>query len=217
MQSSNKGSGTSFKETPCVIALDQSYKRTGISVCVRGKVKKVYSIELQKIKGIGPRKGNFGGKTLKRKAVSELLDKVINMCLSKFEPNEVTVLVERIRTLTASGEVRPNVMKAHAALIATIVDKAVEYGIRTYSVDTRCWKTAILGSSSPIFEPIEGVTNPQKFGSVRKAIKLGFKENLSVYSVKTGEFKEYNDDMADAICMSLYLFKGKPYKIKLEE
>ena len=213
-QSTNKGSGNSFIETPCVIALDQSYSRTGIAVCVKGKVRKAYSVDLHK-KVTG--KNNFGGKTLKRKAVEAKLDKVINMCLTKFKPNEITVLVERIRTMTASGEMRPNVIKAHAALIATIVDKAFEYGIRTYSVDTRCWKHAVLGDSRPIFEPIEGVENPQKFGSVRKAISLGFKEQMSIYSAKKGGFSSYNDDMADAICMSLYLFKGRPYKVKLEE
>jgi len=108
---------------------------------------------------------------------------------------------------------RPEVIKAQSALIAAIVDAAFEFDIRVYSVDTRHWKTRVLGTSRPKFEPIEGVKNPQKFGSVRKMIDLGFYDNL--YNEGSRGFT-LNDDMADAGCISLYGFSGKPYNLILE-
>ena len=91
-----------------------------------------------------------------------------------------------------------------------------KYGIKVFSVDTRAWKSRVLGTSKPVFEPLEGVENPQKFGSVRKAIKLGFGEQMKVKSCKTRSFR-YDDDMADAICISLYGFSGYPYTLSLEQ
>ena len=196
-----------FKEVPCIIAFDQSYTRTGVSVAINGKVKKVYSIDY---------KGLIGN-TEKRWKMRDFVRKVIEMCLTKFSSNEIVVIVERLRTFTQTDSLRMVVIKSGAALIATIVDTAMEYNVKTFSVDTRAWKSRVLGSSRPIFEPIEGVENPQKFGSVRKAISLGFAEKMKIVSAKKRNSFTYNDDMADAICMSLYPFTGYPYLLQLEK
>lgn len=195
-----------FKEVPCIIAFDQSYARTGVSVAVNGKVKKVYSIDYK----------GLLGHTEKRWQVRDFTRKVIEMCMTKYNSDEIVVIVERLRTFTQSDSLRMGVIKTGAALIATIVDAAMEYNIRTFSVDTRAWKSRVLGDSRPIFEPIEGVENPQKFGSVRKAISLGFGEKMKVVRPRKKGFS-YNDDMADAICMSLYPFTGYPYLLLLEK
>nr|DAJ94262.1 MAG TPA: HOLLIDAY JUNCTION RESOLVASE [Caudoviricetes sp.] len=211
----------SFKEVPCIIALDQSYTRTGLSICVCGRVRRVSSIPTSKYKD----------KTQKRLEVIRTLNRAIDACLKHYPPEQIAIIVERVRTFTGSQAgyheqdisgnfkgLRPNVIKAHAALIACIVDTAYIRGIKTYSIETRSWKKAVLGSSKPIFDPIEGVDNPQKFGSVRKAIELGFEKELRVVKRgKGGTGISYNDDMADAICMSLYPFTGYPYHLELEQ
>ena len=46
--------------------------------------------------------------------------------------------------------------------------------------------------------------------------KLGFGEQMKVKSCKTRSFR-YDDDMADAICISLYGFSGYPYTLSLEQ
>lgn len=206
-KSGKEAARNTFVEVPCIIAFDQSYTRTGVSVAVNGKVKKVYSIDYK----------GLLGKTEKRWKIRDFTRKVITMCLSKYGSNEIVVIVERLRTFTQSDSLRMEVIKSGAALIATIVDTAMEYNVRTFSVDTRAWKSRVLGDSRPIFEPIEGVSNPQKFGSVRKAIKLGFGEKMKVVSAKKKNAYTYNDDMADAICMSLYPFTGYPYLLLLEK
>lgn len=199
----------SFIDVPCIIGIDQSYTRTGLAICVNGKIKKVVSINFKE------HNKYVKSKTMKRKKVADVLNKAIDSCLKKFKPEEINIICERIRTFTGTESLRPGVIKAQASLIATIVDTGYVKGIRTYSVDTRAWKSRVLGSSQPIFEPIEGVSNPQKFGSVRKAIELGFEEELKVYSTRSGY--TYNDDMADAICISLYPFTKGNYNLLLEE
>ncbi len=197
-----------FTETPCIIALDQSYADTGIAVCVKGKVKKVYSVTYK----------GLVGNTQKRWKIQKYLRKIIEMCLTRFKQNEITVIVERVRTFTQSDSLRIEVIKSGAALVACIVDTAMEYNIKTYSIDTRCWKSRVLGSSRPVFEPVEGVKDPQKFGSVRKAIELGFFEKLKIYSDRKGkDYYRLDDNIADAICISLYPFSGYPYLLKLEK
>ena len=206
MSKKGRGRRNTFEEVPCIIGIDQSYTRTGIAVATKGKVRKAFSIDFKGTKT----------KTQKRLLLQSTLRKVIEMCLRKYSNSEITIIAEKIRTFTESDSLRIEVIKAHSALMAYIVDTAAEYGIKVYSVDTRAWKSRVLGSSKPIFEPLEGVENPQKFGSVRKAIKLGFGEQMKVKSCKTRSFR-YNDDMADAICISLYGFSGHPYILSLEQ
>lgn len=227
MASGKKGTAkkprNSFKEVPCIIAIDQSFTRTGLSICVCGRVRRVSSVPMAKYKD----------KTQKRLNLARTLNKAIDACLKHYPPEKIVVLVERVRTFTGSKDddsyheqnisnnfygLRPAVIKAHAALIACIVDTAYLRGIKTYSVTTKSWKSAVLGSSKPIFDPIEGVSNPQKFGSVRKAIEMGFEKEMRVVKRgKGGKGFTYNDDMADAICMSLYPFTGYPYHLELEQ
>lgn len=197
----------SYKEVPCVIGIDQSYTRTGIAICVNGKLKKLSSIKF---------KSQYN-KTDKRKEVKKVLKKAIDACLLHYTVDNIVVVVERIRTYTSSFDLRPDFLKSQGALVATIVDTAYEYGISTYSVDTRCWKKSVLGTSKPVFEPIDGVSNPQKFGSVRKVIELGFKDSLEIKRGNgKGTIASLDDDAADAACISLYPFTGYPYNLYLE-
>ena len=206
MQKKGRGRRNTFEEVPCIIGIDQSYTRTGISIATKGKPRKACSIDFKGVKT----------KTQKRLLLQSTLRKVIETCLKKYDSSEITIIAEKIRTFTESDSLRVNVIKAHSALMAYIVDTAAEYGIKVFSVDTRAWKSRVLGTSKPVFEPLEGVENPQKFGSVRKAIKLGFGEQMKVKSCKTRSFR-YDDDMADAICISLYGFTGYPYTLSLEQ
>lgn len=198
-----------YRAHKCVIGLDQSYTRCGVSIAVEGKLKKVSSIKFKGCKT----------KTEKRLEVQRVLRKAIESCLKKYPASEVIVFCERLRLFSSHdgvSTVRPQVIKPSAAMICYIVDTAAEYGIETWSVDTRAWKASVLGDARPVFEPIEGVTNPQKFGSVRKVIELGFRDSLVI--IKGGKGKnalELDDDAADSACIALYGFVKKP-KLKRE-
>lgn len=180
----------------CIIGIDQSYKRTGIAICVDGTVKKVVGIDFKHTKS----------KTSKRIRLSEVLNKALDTCLSKYKPEEIAVVCERVRTFTNSNEIRPEVIKAQAAMVAYIVDTALLRGVDTFSADTRAWKNSVLGSSKAMLIEFPGVKNPQKIASVKKAIELGFEKEIS--STKNRQKQVYyNDDMADAICISLFPFR----------
>lgn len=195
-----------FTETPCIIGLDQSYTRTGIAISVKGKVKVVKSVEFKSIKT----------KTMKREYIKKVLNSAIDTCLKKFTPEEITVICERVRTFTDSDSLRPAVIKAHSAMVATITDTAYLRGIKCYSVDTRAWKNAVLGDARPLVIPYPGVKDPKKIREIKYCVEqLGLDEVISYMSPKLG--KLYNDDMADAVCISLYPFTGYPYKLWLED
>ena len=197
----------SYRPTRCVIGFDQSYTRTGISISVDGKLRKVTSEPFKKLTN----------KSQKRIKIAQDTANVIQSCLKKFEPQEITIIVERIRTYTAGQDLRPEFIKAQGALIATIVDVAYQFGIKVWSVDTRCWKSRILGTSKPIFDPVPGVKDPQKFGSVRKVIDLGFKESLEVRRGGKNAVFSLNDDAADSACIALYGHSGDPYQLIIEQ
>lgn len=197
----------SYRPTRCIIGFDQSYTRTGISVTIDGKLRKITSEPFKKLTN----------KSQKRLRIAEDTHKIINSCLKKCNPEEITIIVERIRTYTAGQDLRPEFLKSQGALIATIVDVAYQYGIKVWSVDTRCWKSRVLGSSKPIFEPIEGVKDPQKFGSVRKIIDLGFRESLEVRRGGKNAVFSLNDDAADSACIALYGTSGDPYQLIIEQ
>lgn len=193
-----------FKQRKCIIGVDQSYVRTGISIAVDGKLKKVTSINFK----------NYKDKTPKRDLLRTKLTSCVNKCISKYGKENVCIICERIRTFTSSTDIRPTVIKAAAALTSVIVDVGYHLGIETYSVDTRAWKCAVLGTSK-MAEPIEGVKNPNKFGSVRKVIELGFEDSIWIKGRKKGTFS-YDDDAADSACIALYPFYAKNHLLLKE-
>lgn len=179
-----------------VIGIDQSYTSCGLSVCCDGQLKLVKSI---KFKGMSC-------KSEKRAAVRDELDKVIKKIAG--HSRDVAIYCERIRTFSqgASQFISTNYIKATGALIATIVDVAYTHDIPVYSVDTRAWKSQVLGTS-------KSDKAGKKTLSVRFIESLGF--DLSRTSARGKESKD--DDAADSACIALYGFiPTKQQKLKKE-
>lgn len=157
------------------LGIDESYTNFGISVIegtsiANGKIKKVKSYNYKGLKS----------KTEKRKFISKLMKHAIE----KYNPD--IIMVERIR-LFSKGFLSKNYLITTGALIATIVDAA--FPQKVYSVDTRCWKSRVIGNSK---------------GSKQVSVKY-------VY----GRYgKKLNDDAADAVCIGLF---GLEYKKWLSE
>ena len=162
-----------------VIGIDQSYKRTGISIACDGKLMVVKSMDFN----------GLNDNTLKRHALSEQIEAIIVKNFVKTK--RIEIICERIRTFSG-GFISTNYIKSTGALIATIVDIAYKYNVPVYSVDTRSWKSQIIGTSKggkqPAIEFIE---------------RLGF--SLCLGTDKNGN-KIYNDDAADSACIALYGF-----------
>ena len=200
------------------IGIDQSYQRTGISIAADNKLLVVRSI-------------NFPGcknKIEKRLYIAELLSKILKTNRGKAE--EMLIIVERIRTFSQGPKqeqgfgLRPDYLKATGALIGTIVDTAYQYNVPVYSVDTRSWKSKVLGSSKTDAVKYKSFEKPEKAAAILFVQKQGFDVTIKN---KDGSYKihkkgknagkvYYDDDAADSACIALYAFVNKQ-KLKLEE
>lgn len=108
-------------------------------------------------------------------------------------------------------------IKQTGALIATIVDVAYEHDIPVYSVDTRAWKSAVIGTS----KPEDGNKKLPAINYVRKlgwedAILIPIKKKRKDSFEKDGKHFAWNDDAADSACIALFGFTPG-YKSKLKE
>lgn len=199
------------KYNKIVIGVDQSYTSTGISIAIDGKLKKVTSVNLKA----------FQTNSEKRRYIKRVLNRIITKNSQK--ASEMVILCERISTYRkafgSKGNMQganPNYLKMTGALVAVLVDTAAEYGINVYSVDTRSWKSKIVGSSK---SKNEGGKREAKMDTVKHVEKLGF--SMFIREKQKGKNKGeaiYDDDAADSGCIALYGFlPNNKQNLKLEE
>jgi len=158
-----------------IIGIDASYTRTGISIAKEGKLLAVRSIKFKKIKG----------KPAKRANVREKLTKYI----LKYNPE--MIVVERTRQFSTGDKpfIAMNMIKTGISMLTTIIDVAYENNIPVYSVDTRAWKSAVIGTSKP---------------------KGGDKKLPALEYIKSLGFEVYDDDdAADSGCIALFYWKAE--------
>lgn len=182
-----------------VIGIDQSHKDTGISVCCDGVLRRVSHVNLSKYKN----------NTERRKVLSETLLGVLKKCFRKSE--NVIIICERIR-LRSQGFVNIDYIKSIGALNAVIVDAAHEFDVPVFSVDTRSWKSQVVGTSKPMNNKY-GV-DPKKWPTILHLKKLGHLEDIMEAGTKkkSGVLERdgvkyfLNDNAADSACIALYGF-----------
>lgn len=194
------------------IGIDQSYENTGVSISADGKLLKVTSLYL----------GNLKSNSEKRRCLKNFLTKVIQKVKPKCD--NITCVIERIR-LRSQGFINIDYIKSIGALNAVIVDVMSEFNIQVYSVDTRCWKAQIVGTSKPMGNAY-GVP-PEKWPTVQWCISKGFKDSIlkdvSDSRKEKGTFKigdkkyMYNNDAADSSAISMFLFAGDKSMLKVEK
>ena len=187
-----------------VIGIDQSYRNTGISICKDGILTNIRSIRLSTLEDNSKRRNHLAY------ILYNLFSKMSQM--SSGEPIEVYVIIERIR-LQSQGFINIDYIKGIGALNAVIVDQAKQFDIPVYSVDTRAWKSAIVGTSKP--QKNKFGIDPEKWPTIQYVKSLGFEDKILVpvsNRKKKGVFEidgiryTYNDDAADSACIALYGF-----------
>ena len=203
---------TNLKYSEVCIGIDQSYNNTGISIAADGKLIKVKSKWLD----------HYKSNSEKRQALRETLDKVLVSVTDN--ANNVVCILERIR-LRSRGFVNIDYIKSIGALNAIITDKCHEYGIKVYSVDTRCWKSQVIGTSKPKSNKF-GVPD-EKWPTVQWVIKSGFESSILVDMSETrktkGVFERngikymYNNDASDSAGIAMFWFVGDKTKLKEEK
>ena len=195
-----------------VIGIDQSYTRTGITVL---KNKQIHGMKSLDFKGCR-------NNTEKRELLSDVLESLIN----EADSENIKIITERIR-LRSQGFLSEAYIKSTGALIATIIDVADTYDIPVYSVDTRSWKSQIVGNSKPL-ENKYGI-NPEKYRTILHLKQKGLLRfiiepyegratkgivNVNIDGTKTP--CRINDDLADSYCIAMYGYLPKS-KQKLKE
>lgn len=195
-----------------VIGIDQSYKRTGISIAADGKLLHVCSIDLTE----------SDDKTWKRLEVKRRVERAVSLAERKSASKPV-VIIERIRMFSQQFVSMPYI-KQMGALNCTIVDAAWKHAVETYSIDTRAWKAGVLGTSKPAVNDF-GVP-PEKWPCVDWVIRKGFENavKLPVYGRRQkgtftdaeGKKWEYDNDACDSAGIAMSWFTCHPSKFERE-
>lgn len=202
-----------------VIGIDQSYANTGMSVVADGRLRDVKSIRLE----------HYKTNTEKRREIAKQLNALLSIACRKAK--KVVCLVERARTRGAgrreedAGFINVDAIKAMGALTAVIVDGCALYGVAVFSVDTRCWKASVVGTSKPQANKF-GVPD-KKWPTVRWVCKMGFEDKILIDLTDTRKTKgtfmrdgrkyQYNDDAADSAGIAMFWVKGDKSKLKEEK
>lgn len=196
------------------IGVDQSYNNTGISISVDGKLLVVKSIQLNKCKTNSDKRKKL------RKYLYNVLEKIKNKSIN------IVCVIERIR-LRSQGFINIDYIKSIGALNSVIVDVMSDFNIQVYSVDTRCWKSQVVGTSKPSKNNF-GVPD-EKWPTVKWCLNKGFIDDILIdmsHTRKTkGTFVDpetkkrmmFNNDAADSAAISMFWFVGEHDKLKLEK
>lgn len=197
-----------------VIGIDQSYKRTGITVLGDEQIIKMLSVDYKGCENNSQKR-------------FELRNKLFNLMREidtqrNTGSKNITVIVERIR-LRSQGVLSESYIKSTGALVATIIDFFYYYNnIPVYSVDTRAWKSSIVGTSKPVDNDY-GI-DPHKYPTILYMRRKGLLGRIvepykgrgkkGIIPIKIEGKKvpcKINDDVADSYCIAMYGFlpKGK--------
>lgn len=195
-----------------VIGIDQSYKRTGISIAADGKLLHVCSIDLTE----------SNDKTWKRLEVKRRVERAVSLAEKKSASKPV-VVIERIRMFSQQFVSMPYI-KQMGALNCTIVDAAWKHAVETYSIDTRAWKAGVIGTSKPAANDF-GVP-PEKWPCVDWVIRHGFEKEVKLpvsgrrqkgtFTDADGKKWEYDNDACDSAGIAMSWFTCHPSKFERE-
>lgn len=196
-----------------VIGVDQSYKNTGISIVTDGVLRDVKSIRLEKYKA------NSKKRYVIRSHIKKLLELSTERALS------VICIVERARIHGGPNSfINIDAIKAIGALTATVVDVCAIYDVPVFSVDTRCWKSQVIGTSKG--SPNKYGVPQEKWPTIKWCIGLGFEDKILVpvssrktkgTFVRNGQKYQYNDDAADSAGIAMFYIVGDRNKLKEEK
>ena len=202
------------------VGIDQSYKRTGISVSCDGTLKLVRSYDLHKM-----------SKHDARAMIASRADAAVKSALSKSE--HVVVLLERIRLFSQQFISMPYIMSmgmmngaVYDGLACSYKDFMESGKLEIMTVETRAWKKAVVGTTKGAANDYGVPEN--KWPSVmwlsdnypefeesflhKSKSKKKTKSNFEIDDC----FYEYDDDAVDSACISLFPFSCPDWSSKLE-
>lgn len=185
------------------VGIDQSYTRTGIAAAGDGHLLSVSSV---------PFHVSRSHADIRRKLYETVCETV-----SRYQWDAVSVvcLCERVR-LRSRGFLSLSYLVSTGALIAAVSDACEATEACCMSVDTRSWKSRVVGTCGKQENPY-GVP-PEKWPCCEMVIGMGFENDILIPvsgRKRNGTFERdgktwmYDHDAADAAGIALYWFRGK--------
>lgn len=209
--------GYSFKyitDEKYVIGIDQSYTRTAITLLCDSVIIEFKSLDFK----------NCINNSDKRNLIEKTLIRIVRDY--RLDKRNVICICERIR-LFSQGHISTDYLLSTSALVSRIIDVLYQYDIPVYSVETKSWKTQIVGDSKPLNNPY-GI-NKEKYRTILYIRSKGLLKHIAepyngrgkqgVINIKINGKKtpcKINDDLADSYCIAMYGFLPE-HKQKLKE
>ena len=201
------------------LAVDQSYKNSGIAASYGNPFWDGGRMDLVHVSSLDM--ASTKDKVDYRVSLASEVTQALMSCKEQVEEASlVIVLCERIRQFSRGFTSMPYIVQM-GALIAYIEEAAHMHGLPLWTVDTRCWKSTVIGTSQPMLNSYN--VPPEKFPTVDYVVKHGWKEHIfrevnpeygerelkkkhphNIFKSASGKFIQVDDDRADAICMSLF-------------
>ena len=196
------------------IGIDQSYANTGISIVCDGALQDIKSVRLDKCKNHSER----------RRVLSHKLNSLLVRSCAKAD--SVVCICEAARLHGGPNSfINIDAIKAMGALTATIVDVCDKYDVPVYSVDTRCWKSQVIGTSKP--QDNKYGVPPEKWPTVQWVVRKGFEAKVLISIpensrkrketfVRGGRRYMYNNDACDSAGIAMFGVVGDKSKLRQE-
>lgn len=170
-----------------VIGIDQSYKKTGVAVYIyNGETKKG---RFWRTFAIAPKKR---AKARKRAVIEAHIDGLLSDFRYRYD--DVRICFERPR-LFSKGHISASFLLSIGALNGTIIDTAESWDVPCFSVDTRAWRRAAVGTCERK-DNSKGIP-PEKFYTIKHFCKIGYKRRI-IQRAADGS-KIFEHDIADAM------------------
>lgn len=194
-----------------VIGVDQSYKNCGISIAADGELLKVSNLSFKGVES----------HSKARKLLAAKLHGIIE--LNERKADQMICVFERIRQFSR-GFISMPYITGMGALNATMVDACDDHGVLCYSVNTKSWKSAVVGTCKP--KDNEYGVPPEKFPTVEWVIERGFENDIlkpvegrrtkNTFIAEDGIRYYYDDDAADGAGIAMSPFCVDSERLKLE-
>lgn len=203
-----------------VLGIDESYANTGMSITYGNPFYGYKTIDCISINGSSMKDKNEY-RTILLNEICKFLDK------HKNELNGTIgcmTVVERIRQFSR-GFISIDYIKSMGALIAYIIEASSQFVMPTFSVDTRCWKSTVVGNSKPMINSYH--VAPEKYPTLDYVVKHGMKGFVfnevsetegkkllshknpkNIFKSASGKYVRVDDDKADSICISRFIFEA---------
>ena len=204
------------KPVMAVVGIDQSYARTGVSLVVDKELVSCSSIDFK----------GCSCKAEKRMMLADRLDKYLKRIDMEIAAADHAVVIERTRQFS-DGFISMPYIKSLGALNATVLDTAYRNGWRCYSIDTRAWKHAVVGTSKPA--PNKWGVNDKKWPTIlwmkenhpdkfRKVLHEAPKrKQKGVIELASGKRVLVDDDACDSAAIAFSLFCCDSTKFMIED